>query len=326
MEFLSPKTRSDLAGFEGRLREYLISTNGFFTKVGAYLAGAGGKRVRPLLVLLSGGILGADKGALLDAAAACEMIHMATLVHDDVMDESDVRRGKFTVNRLWGNRTAVLAGDYLFAKALEVISRLANPRVNGILMGMAREVCDGEIQQMTDAFNADVTEESYMDRIRKKTASFLAASCAVGAVLGGAGERAENALSAYGLDLGLAFQVVDDMLDFEGTEARIGKPVGHDIQQGIVTLPVIFALNAAGAAEASRIRAMIARAKEKGGLSQEEVAEVRDLIIRTGALGRARDTAQHLADRAKSHLRGFPPLAERQDLEAFADYVVRRDR
>lgn len=326
MEFLTPKTRTGLAEFEERLRQHLVSPNDFLTKIGAHLASAGGKRVRPLLVLLSGGIVGADTGALFDAAAACEMIHMATLVHDDVMDESDVRRGRSTVNRVWGNRTAVLAGDYLFARALEIISRLGNPRINVILMDMAREICDGEIQQVVDAFNPDVTEESYMDRIRKKTAAFLAASCAVGAVVGGASEDAEKALSAYGLNVGLAFQVVDDMLDFEGTEERIGKPVGHDIQQGIVTLPVILALRAAEAAEALRIRAMIAQGKEKGGLSPEGVAEVRDLVLRTGALDRARDTAQRLVERAKRYLEGFPPVAQRRDLEALADYVVRRDR
>ncbi|MCY0902804.1 MAG: polyprenyl synthetase family protein [Firmicutes bacterium] len=232
----------DLGYVEQRLQERLHSPDRRLEGAATHLLTAGGKRLRPVFVLLAGQFGDYDRGRLGDVAVALELIHMATLVHDDVIDHADTRRGQPTVKAQFGNQMAMVAGDYIFAQALETLARLPDTRAHRILSRAIWRMVEGEIEQIRDLFRLDQTLLAYLRRIRRKTALLIEMSCTLGAMATGADTSVVRALRRYGYGTGMAFQVIDDILDFTATEERLGKPVGNDLRQGNLTAPVLFAM------------------------------------------------------------------------------------
>jgi octaprenyl-diphosphate synthase len=255
-----------------------------------------------------------------DLAVAVEFIHTATLLHDDVVDDSKQRRGRPTANLLWDNMSSVLVGDYLFARAFQLMVEARDLRVLGILSDAAATIAEGEVLQLVAARDLSTTEDTYLRVIRGKTAALFAAACEAGAVIAGAGAEAEDALREYGDALGIAFQIVDDLLDIEGT-AVIGKNRGDDLREGKLTLPVIRAVAVAGEEE----RAFWTRVIARGDVVDEDVERARAIMTAHGALEGARAEAEAWVARAKAALERLPEHPLREMLGDLADYVVARD-
>ncbi len=286
----------------------------------AHLIEAGGKRLRPMLVLAAARMLGYGGAHHVDLAVAVEFIHTATLLHDDVVDDSKQRRGRPTANLLWDNTSSVLVGDYLFARSFQLMVETGSLRVLGILADAAATIAEGEVLQLVAARDLSTTEGTYLQVIRGKTAALFAAACQAGAVVAGAAPEAEEALREYGDALGVAFQIVDDLLDIEGT-AALGKNRGDDLREGKLTLPVIRAVAKASEEE----RAFWTRVIARGEAGDAEVAEARGLMARHGALEGARAEAEAWVARAKAALGRLPPHPLREMLAELADYVVARE-
>ena len=277
---------------------------------------SGGKRLRPALVLLSSKFYPADPEKTISLAASVEMLHTATLVHDDMIDNSLVRRGNPTLNATWNSGATVLAGDFLFAQAAGLAAETENVRVMSIFAQALMTICSGELKQIFNSQGRLPTREEYDQRIYSKTASLFAASTEAGAVLSGAPEPEVQALREYGRTLGMAFQIVDDVLDFVGDERELGKPVGSDLRQGIVTLPTLYFHEMHPADDALR--------KVLNDPEEEEVRTVVAAIKESGAVESALDEARTLAQRSQESLRILPHNKYRQAMLDLADYVVAR--
>jgi octaprenyl-diphosphate synthase len=292
-------------------------------EVTAHLVEAGGKRIRPLLTLAAARHCGYDDGEHhVKLAAAVEYIHTATLLHDDVVDESARRRGRPTANLLWDNKSSVLVGDYLFARSFRLMVETGNQRVLDILSNAAAVIAEGEVLQLTAAANLATTEGTYLQVVRGKTAALFSAAAEAGAVVGGAPEDQVAAFRAYGDALGIAFQITDDLLDYGGVSARLGKNTGDDFRERKITLPVIRAV-AAGASDADEAafwRRVIARNDQMEGDLETAIA----LMVQHGALGATRDAALGWAARARRALAPLPAGEIRDQLDALAEFVVAR--
>jgi octaprenyl-diphosphate synthase len=288
-------------------------------EVTAHLVEAGGKRLRPMLTLAAARLCGYTGDHHLRLAATVEFIHTATLLHDDVVDESAQRRGRPTANLLWDNKSSVLTGDYLFARSFQLMVETGSLRVLDILADAAATIAEGEVLQLTAAQNLATGEDTYLQVIRGKTAALFAAACEVGAVIAGAPEATVGALRTYGDALGVAFQMADDLLDYAGTDA-IGKNRGDDFRERKVTLPVIRAVAAASAGE----RAFWNRVIEKGDQRAGDLDEALRLMQRHDALGSSGRTALDWAQAAREALAPLPPSAMRDVLSDLAAYVVSR--
>ena len=276
---------------------------------------AGGKRVRPLLTLLCARRDAALGEPVLRGATAIELLHMATLVHDDVLDRAELRRGRPTVAHAYGVQTAVSAGNYLLARAFRELVGAGDPAAVDVLSATAVGLSEGEVLQRDDAYRVTVTQAEYELRCERKTADLFAAACRLGAVLSGAGEQAAAALSEYGRLSGLAFQVFDDILDCNGDEATTGKLPGADVRDGTVTLPLIFALE---------VHPELASQLSRAGYSAVDVASVLATVAGSGALARARDVAMGYIEEARRVFRACPDLVERELLAEVAAQVVDR--
>ncbi len=281
-----------------------------------YLLQSGGKRLRPALVLLSTKFHPTDPEKVISLAASVEMLHTATLVHDDMIDNSLVRRGNPTLNATWNNGTTVLTGDFLFAWAAGLAAETENVRVMSIFAQSLMTICSGELKQIFNSRGRFPTREEYYQRIYSKTASLFAASTEAGAVLSGAPEPEVQALREYGRTLGMAFQIVDDVLDFVGDEGELGKPVGSDLRQGIVTLPALYFHEAHPADEALL--------KVLHDSREEEVKAIVAAIRESGAVESALDEARTFAQRSRESLQILPHNRYRQAMLDLADYVVER--
>ncbi len=288
-------------------------------EVTAHLVGAGGKRLRPLLTLAAAKLLGYKGDHHIRLAATVEFIHTATLLHDDVVDESGQRRGRPTANLLWDNKSSVLVGDYLFARSFKLMVETGSLRVLEILSDASATIAEGEVLQLTAARNLATTEAIYLRVIRGKTAALFAAACEVGGVIADADQAHVDALRTYGDALGVAFQIVDDLLDYRGTTA-IGKNIGDDFREGKLTLPVIKAVAAGGAAD----RGFWERAIENGRQQDGDLEIALGLMTRHNALADTRVEALEWASRAKSALAALPGHPIREMLADLSDYVVER--
>ncbi len=288
--------------------------------VTAHLIEAGGKRLRPMLVLSAARLLGYEGDRHVDLAVAVEFIHTATLLHDDVVDDSKQRRGRPTANLLWDNMSSVLVGDYLFARSFQLMVETGSLRTLGILADASATISEGEVLQLVAARDLGTTEATYLKVIRGKTAALFAAATQAGAVIAGASPEEEEALREYGDALGIAFQIVDDLLDIEGTEA-IGKNRGDDLREGKLTLPVIRAVATASGEEQAFWTRLLAR----GEVGEGDVERARDLMERHGALDSARAEAEAWVARAKAALDRLPAHPLREMLADLADYVVARE-
>jgi len=277
-------------------------------KIAQYIIESGGKRLRPLLVLLSSRALGYERDDHLKLAAVIEFLHTATLLHDDVVDTSDMRRGRSTANARWGNAPSVLVGDFLYARAFEMMVELQNLKIMDVLSHATAVIAEGEVLQLMNVKNPDVSEDKYMEVIHNKTAMLFEAASHTGALLAGANDDQERAMSAYGKHLGLAFQLVDDVLDYRGDAEAMGKNVGDDLAEGKPTLPLIYAMANGSNDEKHLIR----QAVRKGGL--EDLPRILDIVNRSGALEYTMERAKAEAQAALDCLRGIPESDHRDAL------------
>jgi octaprenyl-diphosphate synthase len=287
-------------------------------EISNYLISAGGKRLRPLLVLLAANACGYKADKHINLAAVIEFLHTAMLLHDDVVDESDLRRGRRTVNATWGNPASVLVGDFLHSRAFEMMVDIGDMRVMEILSRATNTIAEGEVQQLGNIRNPDTTEASYLQVITRKTAMLFEAASHSGAVLANANAEEEAALRGYGLHLGLAFQLIDDILDYEGKTEDLGKNVGDDFAEGKVTLPLIVAMRNGDKAQSSYIRAAIL-----GG----DVSDIDQLLLivkATGGLQYANDMARAEIDEALHCLTPLPSSAFKKAMQTLAKFAVER--
>lgn len=298
--------------------ERLSSDVVLINQMGHYIVNSGGKRLRPGLVLLSSGVCDSLGPRSLLTAAIIEFIHTATLLHDDVVDDSRLRRGKDTANAVWGNEAAVLVGDFLYSRAFEMMVEIGDMRVMEILSSTTNTIAEGEVMQLLNIHDPDTTEQRYLEVIYAKTAKLFEAATRLGAVLAGRPEADEQRLAAYGMHLGCAFQLIDDVLDYEATEAELGKSLGDDLEEGKPTLPLIYAMASGTEVQAATIREAI----EKGGRSY--IKPVQDIIAETGAADYTRQVAEQEAEKARASLDGLADSEYKRALEAVADMSTQR--
>ena len=311
----------DLGRVEALLAEQVRSDVRLVAEIARYIQEGGGKRVRPALLLLASRLCGNDGERAVVLASTVEFIHTATLLHDDIIDEATVRRGRRSVNSRWGNDVTVLVGDFLYTKSMAMALSQDNLRILRLLSDVTLRMIEGEILEIERNGNLQVTAEDHLDVIRRKTADLFAACTRIGAILGEAGEEREKALTSYGLNLGICFQMVDDLLDFTAEEKTLGKPVANDLREGKVTLPMIFLLRRAGGDEVAKVRAVLA---DRGfdRVSREEIVR---LAREKHALEEARRLAEHYASAARRDLLAFEPSVYREALEALPDFILSRD-
>ncbi len=288
-------------------------------EVTRHLVDAGGKRLRPMLTLAAARMCGYDGEGHVKLAATVEFIHTATLLHDDVVDESEQRRGRPTANLLWDNQSSVLVGDYLFARSFQLMVETGSLRVLDILANASATIAEGEVLQLTAARDIRTTEETYLKIVRGKTAALFSAAAEVGGVIAGQDEAVTRALFDYGDALGIAFQIADDLLDY-GAGGEIGKNIGDDFRERKLTLPVIKAIAVASGDE----RQFWLRTIGRGEQAPSDLHEALDILHRHGALAAARDDARGWADKAKAALKVLPEGEFREVLTDLADYVVAR--
>lgn len=291
--------------------------------LGDYLRKSGGKRVRPALTILSNYAVGGEGSRYnsIRMATVMEFLHTATLVHDDIIDKADTRRNRPTVNALYGNETAVLMGDWLYMSAFETSLAERSLPILDILTSVTRKMTEGEILQLTLLGHADVSEAHYLDVLKRKTAYLFSASCEIGGILGGATEQQQTALRDYGLNLGTAFQLIDDLLDFTSTEDALGKAAGADLLGGKVTLPLIYLREA----DPSMFE-MIQRVLRDGNYDAVTQEDLFTALRRTDALARARDRADEYAENARAALENLPDSDYCDSLRELPSYVLNRDR
>lgn len=316
----------DFSAVNRLIIDQLHSNVDLVENIGHYLVEAGGKRLRPLLVLLTANALGypeklgtAQGNLHLDLAAIIEFIHTATLLHDDVVDISSMRRGRLTANAKWGNAPSVLVGDFLYSRAFQMMVRVGNMEIMQILSDTTNTISEGEVQQLVNAKDPSVSEANYLEVIYKKTGALFEAACDVAAVLSGANDEQRQALKRYGYHLGLAFQLVDDALDYEGDAEALGKNVGDDLAEGKPTLPLIYAMREGTQEQAD----LIAAAIREGGV--EHLETIVGIVNTTGALKYTADSARKQADLAIAQLQGMPDNRFTQAMIQLADFSVGRN-
>jgi octaprenyl-diphosphate synthase len=291
--------------------------------LGEYLRGSGGKRVRPALTILSNYAVGGDGSnyGSIRMATVMEFLHTATLVHDDVIDRAATRRNRPSINSEFGNQTAVLMGDWLYMSAFETSLAERSLEILDILTAVTRKMTEGELLQLTLLGRTDVTEEQYFDVIARKTAYLFSACCEIGALLGKADPKRQNMLRDYGMNLGMAFQLIDDLLDFTSTEDVLGKPAGADLLEGKVSLPLIFLLQ-----REPEMRSAIQTVINEGRYESFSRDQLRIALERTGALQLAFDRAIEYATAAQMALEGLPDSPSAEVLSSIPAYIVERDR
>jgi octaprenyl-diphosphate synthase len=314
--------REDLEAVEREFVQHIQSRVTLIPEIGRYIQKSGGKRVRPAVLLMASRLGGYQGDRAVLYASVVEFIHTATLVHDDIIDGADLRRGRLAVHSRWGNDITVLLGDYLYIKSMAMALTHDSIEIIRLLCDVTLRMIEGELYQLTKTGDVDISEEEHFEIIRRKTA-FLFGGCAqIGGMLGGVTPERETALRDYGFNLGIAFQLVDDLLDYTADQTALGKPIGGDLREGKVTLPVIGLLQRGGEDADQLIRTIV----RERAVSPEQWRELLALLREHRATDLAYDRAVEYANRAKGCLAGFPPSRERDALMALPDYVLARDR
>ena len=314
--------RDDLEAVEQEFIRHIQSRVALIPEMGRYIQNSGGKRVRPAVLLTAARLSGYTGDRAVLYASVVEFIHTATLVHDDIIDGADLRRGRLAVHSRWGNDITVLLGDYLYIKSMAMALTQDSLEIIRLLCDVTLRMIEGELYQLTKTGDVDITEEEHFEIIRRKTA-FLFGGCAqIGGMLGGLPTEQESALREYGFNLGIAFQLVDDLLDYTADAAALGKPVGGDLREGKVTLPVIHLLRRGGA-EPDRLIRDVVRDRT---VSPEQWRDITRLLREQRSLEFSYERAVEYANRAKDCLSVFPKGREREALMALTDYVLSRDR
>ena len=310
--------RADMDAVDGLIRRRLASDVVLINQVAEYIIGAGGKRLRPMLLLLAAGALGHRGPDAHQLAAVVEFIHTSTLLHDDVVDESDLRRGRSTANAVWGNATSVLVGDFLYSRSFQLMVELDSMPVMRVLADTTNRIAEGEVLQLLHVGNPDTTEADYLRVIERKTAVLFAAATRLSAMLAGAGAAQQDALAGFGMSLGMAFQIADDVLDYTADAAALGKNLGDDLAEGKATLPLIHALAHCAPAR----RETLARIVRECDV--DALPEVLAAIRECGSLDYSRQVAQRHARAAEAALAGLPDNRWSQALHALARYSIER--
>ena len=309
---------ADMAAVDALIRRRLASDVVLVNQVAEHIVGSGGKRLRPMLHLVAARAAGYGGRDHVQLAAVIEFIHTSTLLHDDVVDESDLRRGRRTANAVWGNAASVLVGDFLYSRSFQMMVELDQMRVMRVLADTTNRIAEGEVLQLLHIGNPDTTEQAYLDVIERKTAVLFAAATRLGAVLADLPPAQEDALARYGMDLGLAFQIADDVLDYASDAGTLGKNVGDDLAEGKPTLPLIVAIARSAPDQARRLRDAVSA----GG--RESLGDVLAAIEATGAIDASRESARRYADSARARLAGLPPSPAREALAVLAGYAIDR--
>jgi len=320
---LAELVREDMERVNHTIVERMQSPVALIPQLAGHIVAAGGKRLRPLLTLATArmcGYTGADDHVKL--ATAIEFLHTATLLHDDVVDESDLRRGRATANALWGNQASVLVGDFLFSRAFQLMVEVGVIPVLATLSHASAVIAEGEVHQLLTTNDPDTTEDAYLEVIRGKTAALFAAACKIGGELAGRPDDEVAALHTYGMDLGIAFQLVDDALDYSAEQAKLGKTIGDDFREGKMTLPVILAMARGGAADRDFWVRCIAR--EEQAEDGTDLRHALDLMARHRAIEDTLARARDVVAEARAALAPFPDDPIREALARVADFVVER--
>jgi octaprenyl-diphosphate synthase len=318
LEDIKRSVAPDLAQVDRVILDRLASDVALVNQVAKYIVGSGGKRVRPLAVVIAARACGYEADRHAEAATIIELIHTATLLHDDVVDGSKLRRGQDTANSVWGNEASVLVGDFLYSRAFQMMVSLGEMRIMSVMADATNRIAEGEVLQLMNTGDPETTEERYFDVIHRKTARLFEAGTQIAAILAGTGPTVEAAMARYGRHLGIAFQLVDDVLDYRSGPHERGKNLGDDLAEGKPTLPLIHALR--NGSEADRI--LIRQAIEQGGV--EEIERVTQAIESTGGLDYTARLARHEADLAIEALADLPASAHKTSLQELANFAVDR--
>ena len=320
LDRLTALIKGDLDRVNTLILERMHSSVALIPQLAGHIIAAGGKRLRPMLTLASARLCGYRGERHVALAAAVEFIHTATLLHDDVVDDSDLRRGLATANAVWGNKSSVLVGDFLFSRAFQLMVEDGSLEVLAILSDASAIIAEGEVLQLVTSNDTETLEESYLAVIQAKTAQLFAAASRIGAVLSDRPPAEEQALEAYGRNLGIAFQLVDDMLDYSAHQAELGKTVGDDFREGKITLPVVLALRQAGEVE----RAFWQRTLEQLDQQEGDLDHAIELMTRHGTLRATLDRARHYGETARRALAPFRDGVEKRALDEVIDFCLAR--
>jgi len=313
------RLKADIDRINHALAANLSSHVKLISDVGEYILTSGGKRVRPLLFVLSARLCGCRADHLADVSTIFEYLHAATLLHDDVVDAATVRRGLSSANMIWGNQAVILVGDFLLAKALSIASATGRMKVVEVLSRTTTLMAEGEVLQLIHTGNFNLTEAEYFEVITRKTAILMSAACRIGAIMAGVSDTQEQALSDFGLNLGITFQLVDDLLDYTGDAQALGKPVGNDLKEGKITLPLIHVLAATTGAERQRLQE-VAAAPDPEAIARELIPAME----RYGSLEQARRQAQDYNRQAQQCLETFAASPEKDLFLEITNYLVSR--
>jgi len=314
--------KSDMERMEHRIHESLGTDVPLIRQVSAYILGAGGKRFRPLLHLLSARLCGChEHNTEYVLGSVVEYIHTSSLLHDDVVDEARIRRGRSSANSLWGNQASILVGDYLYSKALYHAVRIQNQRIMDVLSETTTTMSEGEVLQLMHIQNADLTEAEYFRLVECKTGVLISAACRLGAIISKAPLSQEDALTSYGKKLGLSFQITDDTLDYSADQKQLGKVIGKDLDEGKVTLPLIYLMRKANAVEKDNLKNIL----NADAVSEGDLEYTLGLMAKHDTVDDALGVARALSNDAKAALTMLPDSVPRRALMALADYVAQRE-
>ena len=311
--------KKDLDLIESALHQSIQAEHPVLRNASVALLDAGGKRIRPVFVLLAGQIGNYNIERIQKIAVTLELIHMATLVHDDVIDEAELRRGKPTIKSVYGNRVAMYTGDYILARALEVVTSIKDVQVHQLLSKTLVEVSIGEVEQIKDKFKWDQTLRDYLRRIKRKTALLIATSCKLGAIASGLSERDAGKLYRYGYYIGMSYQIIDDILDFTSSAKELGKPAGNDLLQGNITLPVLYAMR--DQSFYKLLREIFANPSTVG---DQEMQQIISELKKTQAIKQAYETSDLYLQKALKSLDSLPASKAKQTLQDIAKYIGKR--
>jgi octaprenyl-diphosphate synthase len=312
----------DLDRVEESLRSFSSSPNRLVSEISAYLFQKKGKRIRPALLLLCSRLLNYDGRDHILMATLVEFIHTASLIHDDIIDNADVRRGRDSVHTRWGPNISVLLGDYLYIKTLGLSLESEYPQIIRILTDISAQMIEGELTEYTMSGNLELGEQDYFEIINKKTASLFSASCQIGGILGRATPVEERSLITYGRNLGMTFQIIDDLLDFRGNERELGKPILSDLSEGRITLPLIYTLNQDGHNNRQRLLDLLSDKNSAAG-GKKEILEI---LKSNGALEYTYKKAEEYSIKSKETLSQFPASAHREALNLLSEFVLSREK
>ena len=312
----------DLKRVEEQFRKDLESDVPLIRKVAEYVLSSGGKRVRPALLLLAARLCDYQGDKAVPLASVVEFIHTATLLHDDVVDSATLRRGIASANTLWGNEASVLVGDFLFSKSFSLMVAVGSLDILRVLSGATTIIAEGEVLQLLCTGELDLSEESYIGVVRSKTAILMSAACEAGAILGKVSPEKQRLLADFGMDLGIAFQLMDDTLDYIATEEQFGKSIGHDLEEGKITLPLIHTLRHCSEEERTIIAAVI----EKDEMSLDDFRDVSGLVKRYGGIDYTVDLARNYIAGCTAHLAGFGQSQVKDALLELSNYIITRNK